>query len=74
MNLIQEESINNPTLIKMNLIKSYQNKSLELKDVVDKIYEIDNPPLPKYLKILLTIFLILLGPVLSSTQRDINRY
>ncbi len=61
----------NPTLKKIELFKDYKKKKIPLNELVDKIYEIDNPPQSKMLRWLGFIVTVLLAGILSSrTNRD----
>ena len=66
--LIQE----NPTLKKIELFQSYTEKRKNLDEIVDKIYEIDNPPPSKLSKLIVAIFSILFASILSSARKDRN--
>lgn len=62
---------NNPTLAKVELFKDYKNKKIPLDELVDKVYEIDNPPQSKMIRWFGFVVTVLLAGILSSkTNKD----
>ncbi len=60
----------NPTLKKIELFKSYKEEKLSLDELVNKIYDIDNPPPSKLVRGIAFITSVLFAAVLSSSRHS----